>query len=63
MPDFSGDVLRLELVYANEKKEAALLQRLQSEQPITSSEQRFLSSMLDENGKTEFQLLLQSRNN
>ncbi len=63
MSDFSGDVLRLELVYANEKKEAALLQRLQSEQPITSSEQRFLSSMLDENGKTEFQLVLQSRNN
>ena len=63
MPDFSGDVLRLELVYTNEKKEAALLQRLQSEQPITSSEQRFLSSMLDENGKTEFQLVLQSRNN
>ena len=63
MPDFSGEVLRLELVYANEKKEAALLQRLQSEQPITSSEQRFLSSMLDENGKTEFQLVLQSRNN
>ncbi len=63
MTDFSGDVLRLELVYANEKKEAALLQRLKSEQPITSSEQRFLSSMLDENGKTEFQLVLQSRNN
>jgi len=61
LSNFPGEVLRLELVYANEKKEAALLQRLQSEHPITSSEQQFLSSMLDENGKTEFRFVLQSR--
>ncbi len=61
MPDSSGDVLRLELVYANENKEGALRNRLQQEQPITPSEQRFLSAMLDNDGDTEYKITLSPR--
>ena len=61
MSDSSGDVLRLELVYANENREAALLQRFRSENPITPSEQRFLTAMLDDKSETEFKITLTPR--
>ena len=61
MSDSSGDVLRLELVYANKNKEIALRNRLQSEQPITPSEQRLLSAMLDDHGDTEYKITLTPR--
>jgi hypothetical protein len=61
MSDTSGEVLRLELVYASDGKEKMLLDRLRTEKPITPSEQRFLSDMLADDGNTEFQLKLLPR--
>ncbi len=61
MSESSGEILRLALVYGNGGKEKALFERLHTEQPITPSEQRFLSDMLAEDGNTEFQLKLHAR--
>jgi len=61
MSETSGEVLRLELFYTNISKEKALLNRLSTDKPITPSEQRFISEMLEENGNTEYQLKLHAR--